>query len=480
MRSQCSRVRRRRPCALGAQHPGDRTAESRRRTGFRRRCRRRAIHTPRSFSSRERAREVGDGDDRHGVRRAARRLRDRRVDADRAVLRHDDRVRAERIGAAQARAEVVRIGDAVEHEQQRAARARRVEHVVERDVRHARRRPARPRPGGERDPRARRSRASSTACTRRRPRSARDDEVAHARVVARGRGVDAPARSTDACAAARSPRGSRTGCGSRARARMLTVPQRPHARRRPAVPRDDAARGRRAAADRQPDRRRAGVPRQDVGPRRTADRQTDRVPRRAQRLSCCCSRPHRSAPTCSTSSGCRSRSSRWRAGWSSACSAGRCSRRRRPSTAQSRVAASTPTPDDIASRAFYPLTMPLTVGPGSISVAITLGANPPHDRAGADDHAGRARGRARARRAVDLRRLREGRRRAAQARPHRRRSSSRGCRRSSCCASACRSSGTACARCCSRWPRREWRVAATPRYNGRLRCCSSAGRATDS
>ena len=29
------------------------------------------------------------------------------------------------------------------------------------------------------------------------------------------------------------------------------------------------------------------------------------------------------------------------------------------------------------SRAFYPLTLPLTVGPGSISVAITLGANGP-------------------------------------------------------------------------------------------------------
>ena len=29
-------------------------------------------------------------------------------------------------------------------------------------------------------------------------------------------------------------------------------------------------------------------------------------------------------------------------------------------------------------KAFYPLTMPLTVGPGSISVAITLGANAPH------------------------------------------------------------------------------------------------------
>ncbi|HKQ87165.1 MAG TPA: MarC family protein [Candidatus Acidoferrales bacterium] len=33
---------------------------------------------------------------------------------------------------------------------------------------------------------------------------------------------------------------------------------------------------------------------------------------------------------------------------------------------------------DILSNAFYPLTLPLTVGPGSISVAITLGANAPH------------------------------------------------------------------------------------------------------
>jgi multiple antibiotic resistance protein len=42
-----------------------------------------------------------------------------------------------------------------------------------------------------------------------------------------------------------------------------------------------------------------------------------------------------------------------------------------------REAAATPTPDAIEARAFYPLTMPVTVGPGSISVAITLGANPP-------------------------------------------------------------------------------------------------------
>jgi multiple antibiotic resistance protein len=33
--------------------------------------------------------------------------------------------------------------------------------------------------------------------------------------------------------------------------------------------------------------------------------------------------------------------------------------------------------DSLSQRAFYPITMPLTVGPGSISVAITLGANPP-------------------------------------------------------------------------------------------------------
>ncbi len=36
--------------------------------------------------------------------------------------------------------------------------------------------------------------------------------------------------------------------------------------------------------------------------------------------------------------------------------------------------------EDIADRAFYPLTLPLTVGPGSISVALTIGANrPPHE-----------------------------------------------------------------------------------------------------
>ena len=41
------------------------------------------------------------------------------------------------------------------------------------------------------------------------------------------------------------------------------------------------------------------------------------------------------------------------------------------------VAQSVP-PKDPYRDAFYPLTLPLTVGPGSISVAITLGANSPH------------------------------------------------------------------------------------------------------
>jgi multiple antibiotic resistance protein len=40
-------------------------------------------------------------------------------------------------------------------------------------------------------------------------------------------------------------------------------------------------------------------------------------------------------------------------------------------------------PTGIFRNAFYPLTLPLTVGPGSISVAITLGANEPN-RLGAD------------------------------------------------------------------------------------------------
>ena len=46
------------------------------------------------------------------------------------------------------------------------------------------------------------------------------------------------------------------------------------------------------------------------------------------------------------------------------------------STTPDRSGATGVRPDDLGERAFYPLTMPLTVGPGSISVALTLGANP--------------------------------------------------------------------------------------------------------
>ena len=40
-----------------------------------------------------------------------------------------------------------------------------------------------------------------------------------------------------------------------------------------------------------------------------------------------------------------------------------------------RVVDSSPNNQAILSQAFYPLTMPLTVGPGSIAVALTLGSN---------------------------------------------------------------------------------------------------------
>jgi multiple antibiotic resistance protein len=50
-----------------------------------------------------------------------------------------------------------------------------------------------------------------------------------------------------------------------------------------------------------------------------------------------------------------------------------------PTTPEVSESAAPATPDSLTQRAFYPLTMPLTVGPGSISVAITLGANPPRN-----------------------------------------------------------------------------------------------------
>jgi multiple antibiotic resistance protein len=50
-----------------------------------------------------------------------------------------------------------------------------------------------------------------------------------------------------------------------------------------------------------------------------------------------------------------------------------------PPDAVSRATAAEAGTGNLRGRAFFPLTMPLTVGPGSISVAITLGANPHRD-----------------------------------------------------------------------------------------------------
>ena len=47
----------------------------------------------------------------------------------------------------------------------------------------------------------------------------------------------------------------------------------------------------------------------------------------------------------------------------------------RPDSPATRAPEPTSVADDLQRRAFYPLTMPLTVGPGSMSVALTLGAN---------------------------------------------------------------------------------------------------------
>ncbi len=133
IRSQSSRVRRRNPdpSAPSTQASGpDRSASNR----FSAPPASAPIsQTPRSLSSRSvRARlvMVTTGTVSAAPRRG---LGDRRVDADGAVLRHDHRVRAECIGAAQACAQVVRIGDAVEHQQQRRF-GQAFEDVVERLV----------------------------------------------------------------------------------------------------------------------------------------------------------------------------------------------------------------------------------------------------------------------------------------------------------------------------------------------------------
>jgi multiple antibiotic resistance protein len=42
-----------------------------------------------------------------------------------------------------------------------------------------------------------------------------------------------------------------------------------------------------------------------------------------------------------------------------------------------KVSATTPNPEEVLNQAFYPYTLPITVGPGSISVAVALGAHLP-------------------------------------------------------------------------------------------------------
>ena len=74
---------------------------------------------------------------------------------------------------------------------------------------------------------------------------------------------------------------------------------------------------------------------------------------------------------------------------------------------------------DLRTRAFYPLTMPLTVGPGSISVAITIGANQSQQRSLADRQLRRACNGHLRRRAFGVRRASLRRHDHAQARPDR-------------------------------------------------------------
>ena len=194
------------PGALRAEHPGHRSADVGVEQAFAAGIGAEDPHALR-FQVAQRAREVGDGDERDRIGGAARRLRDGRIEADGAILRHDHRVRAERIGVAQARAEIVRIGDAVEHQQQRGL-GQRLEHVVERDMRHCRiddRHDAlMPVSAGElREPVDRRSRGSDDAP----PRPGRRDRACAGRGAPRKH--RARVRTRAAAAGGRSPRGSR-------------------------------------------------------------------------------------------------------------------------------------------------------------------------------------------------------------------------------------------------------------------------------
>ena len=136
MRSQSSRVSRRRPppSAPSTHATGPPTSASNR---FSPPASAPRIQTPLLLEVAQRACEIGHRDHGHRIGGATRRLRDRRVDADGAVLRHDHGVRAEGVRAAQARAQVVRIRDAVENEEQQRL-ARRPDHFIERDLRRRR------------------------------------------------------------------------------------------------------------------------------------------------------------------------------------------------------------------------------------------------------------------------------------------------------------------------------------------------------
>ena len=116
------------------------------------------------------------------------------------------------------------------------------------------------------------------------------------------------------------------------------------------------------------------------------------------------------------------------------------------------IPASAPAAAEIASRAFYPLTLPLTVGPGTISVAITIGAHHPQSVRSLVVQRHRRRDRRGADRRDRVRLLSLRRPDAARAGRNRHQRARSGSPRSSCCASACRSSGPARPRCSRRCP----------------------------
>ena len=125
--------------AFRAQHPGDRAGQ----VGGEQAFRRIGVGAYQPYAPllqrTQRARQVRHRDHRHRVRGAGRDLGHRGIDADRPILGDDDRVDAEGIGAAQAGAQVVRVGDAVEDEEE-GGLVEGVEDVFDRDNGFRRRR----------------------------------------------------------------------------------------------------------------------------------------------------------------------------------------------------------------------------------------------------------------------------------------------------------------------------------------------------